>query len=360
MSGRRGAKRPNVERECKSSIHHITSLNKSVKRVYSVTSKDFSRKSLKKLQEMGAITDRSRYVCNLCIEHATEQLPPSESNVESQQPSTTEKTDEEHTEKVITLIDELLLELNSREINAAIEDKLSELFRSVGKNVIRPMMLKEANELADLYKTDFLLMQSSRNFLEKCNSILLAFIQSITNRRLNSLNIDKMFHFASVIEHIYHLGNYNLVLPHNFVANLIQTLTSGSKTVTEINAKISPGGSDPTYRSWLKVLGGEKLRTPSGDMDFYIDNIGKYIVKSYRVKSTRNKSPNVITAVLNIPLRSPDGNENLQYQEELKPSNWQNLYIDELQLKMNQLIQSGMPQIYFFYSEARSVYNKLY
>ena len=42
------------------------------------------------------------------------------------------------------------------------------------------------------------------------------------------------------------------------------------------------------------------------DLDVYVDNIGKYIVKNYRVHSERNNSPNVITAVINIELQKEE------------------------------------------------------
>ena len=41
---------------------------------------------------------------------------------------------------------------------------------------------------------------------------------------------------------------------------------------------------------------------PNCDLDIYVDNIRKYIVKNYRVHSERNNSTNVINAVINIEL----------------------------------------------------------
>ena len=60
-------------------------------------------------------------------------------------------------------------------------------------------------------------------------------------------------------------------------------------------------------------------------MEKLVDNIRKYIVKSYRVPSERNNSLNVITAIINIELqKEQNSKENIQYIENLKPVYWQN------------------------------------
>ena len=56
-----------------------------------------------------------------------------------------------------------------------------------------------------------------------------------------------LYTFSVSIESIYHVKNRNLVLPHTFIANLIQRVTSGSATVAEVNGKISPAASNTTY-----------------------------------------------------------------------------------------------------------------
>ena len=64
----------------------------------------------------------------------------------------------------------------------------------------------------------------------------------------------------------------------------------------------------------------KKNVVPSCDLDIYVDNIGKHIVKNYRVHSECNNSPNVISAVVNIELQKEENiKENIQYIENLKP-----------------------------------------
>ena len=67
-----------------------------------------------------------------------------------------------------------------------------------------------------------------------------------------------------------------------------------------------------------------KNGVPYCDLDVYVDNIGKYIVKKYRVHSERNNSPTVVTAVINIELQQNKADaKNIQFIENLKPRYWQ-------------------------------------
>ena len=49
----------------------------------------------------------------------------------------------------------------------------------------------------------------------------------------------------------YHPKIINLILPHCFLTNLVETFISGSKIVTGINGKILPGHSNTNYRKWM-------------------------------------------------------------------------------------------------------------
>ena len=133
------------------------------------------------------------------------------------------------------------------------------------------------------------------------------------------------------MEAIYHLKNSNLILPHCFLTNLVETFIPGWKTVTAINDKILPEASDMSNRKWMNKNG-----IPYCDLDVYVDNIGKYIVKTYRVHSERNNSPTVVTTVINIELQQNEADtENIQFIENLKPCYWQgNLTKKEIQYLM--------------------------
>ena len=89
--------------------------------------------------------------------------------------------------------------------------------------------------------------------------------------------------------------------------------------VSVLNGKLSPGGGYTTYLNWIKAIGSEKLSCPLGDLITYIDNIGRYIIKNYRVTKNKTPSADVITTCLHIILNNSD---KLQCEETLKPIFW--------------------------------------
>ena len=82
---------------------------------------------------------------------------------------------------------------------------------------------------------------------------------------------------------------------------------------------------------------------PYCDLDVYVDNIGKYIVKKYRVHSERNNSPTVVTAVINIELQQNKADtKNIQFIENLKPRYWQGTLTEEaIQCLMGKEIENA-------------------
>ena len=74
-----------------------------------------------------------------------------------------------------------------------------------------------------------------------------------------------------------------------------------------------------------------------GDVEAYTDNIGKYIIKNYRVSKGKNNTSDVITTTLHI---KPD--ENIQTDSSLKPIAWRKGATEkEIQTKMETIIQKS-------------------
>ena len=67
-----------------------------------------------------------------------------------------------------------------------------------------------------------------------------------------------------MIESIYHLRNSNIVLPHSFLANLVQFYGSGSKIVPVINDKLTPAGSYFNVHNWISKRAENPLLCPEG------------------------------------------------------------------------------------------------
>ena len=354
------------KRGCKCEIHTQVCDGRAPDRIYTVTSREYDKASLEKLISMNVMSTRSKYVCSLCIDHGTRhrlqkhqgqyEIPIPNDNDQEHSDSLDGSSDdngdehivivEDATTQCINLADQLMEKLKTVDPSSnVVEEKMSELLAFIGCTIIRPSLQTETDKLKDQYLQIENLTNDrmSHNFLQKCNRLLVSFIGNVVGRNIETMDSLMMFRFGICIESIYHLQNGNLVLPHSFVSNLIQTTTSGSKTVTEVNAKILPGGSDTTYRTWLQLHGIDQLGTPDGDIDVYFDNIGKYIEKSYRVSADQKRTPTVISAVLNIPLKSHNVSSTpLQHKPELKPSVWNNVKNEkEVQKKMEEVITTA-------------------
>ena len=190
-------------------------------------------------------------------------------------------------------------------------------------------MYKDLNSLIKIY---------SKVYLAEREPILILVLEGIVSK-----SHCNAFLLAVIVETIYHLKNTNLILPHCFITNLVETFISGSKTVTTINGKILRGASDTSHRKWVNENGREKNRVPYCDLDVYVDNIGKYIVKKYRVHSERNNSPTVVTPVINIELQQNEADtKDIQFIENLKPCNWQgNLTKEAIQCLVEKEIENA-------------------
>ena len=72
-----------------------------------------------------------------------------------------------------------------------------------------------------------------------------------------------------------------------------------------ISGKSSPSGGYTTVSKWIDEKGSSKNETLNGTIDLFADNVGKYILPSYSVRSAKSESADVITTCLQIQLDDP-------------------------------------------------------
>ena len=89
--------------------------------------------------------------------------------------------------------------------------------------------------------------------------MVLQFLNGCCNINYEDQTNTTLFAIAVTVEMIYFIQNFNLVLPHCFVVNLLQGFVSGSKTVSTVNGKVTPRASYSTYKKWLNVKGDKIL-----------------------------------------------------------------------------------------------------
>ena len=204
---------------------------------------------------------------------------------------------DEGLQKVLSVADVLIEALQSyRSCGEEIDQKLCTVFIIDWKKILSPFMSKEMESIRKMYdNVEELQMLDSKALVMQFNPGIVAFVSGVTGKTL-TFETDKQFWYrdAITLEALYNLKMPNVVLPHCFVKNLIQTTLSGSKTVTQVNGKLLPGSGDTLIRTWLKSHGSLQLNTPShGNIAVWFHNISKYILKSYRVNSCQNNSPTV-------------------------------------------------------------------
>lgn len=289
------------------------------------------------LKSHNYLSERSSYLCKACINMAEYLMKPKPEDVET-------KGQREHglsCDSLETLIDTFIAYLSKSKVltDHVPDSKWSQLFFYLGKRVLSYKIQKDGEYLSTKYKdASYLQTLNPMEFILQRENILVSFVEGISGRYIkNEHNSGIIFYLATLIENIYYLANLNWIFPHSFVSNLVESCISGSKIVTTINGKIYPAGSYSSYLNWLKEIGRNKLECPSGDIETYIDNIGKYIIRNYRISKTKSALADIITSTLHISLMG-----NIETIESLKPCYWSTeKTLGEIQGKMDEILQSS-------------------
>ena len=210
--------------------------------------------------------------------------------------------------------------LSKKNVEYVDKTKLGNLLNIISSTFIEEHIKSDGLQISSLHKsTSYLSNLNSTRFLLERNQLLLEFINGAIKFDYKSQdNSVLLYSLAMTVEMIYYLRNNNLILPHCFMANLVQSFIAGSKTVSVINGKVSPSASYTSYKNWMANKGSKPLPSPINDSITFFDNIGKYIAKSCRVSSEKNPSADIITATLHFTL----DNSQLQQNEALMPGKW--------------------------------------
>ena len=140
------------------------------------------------------------------------------------------------------------------------------LLGAIGKN-LRETVYDDIKSIRHVYHDPCKLCNAgSRNFINNHSKGVVLFFLGLTGVDLTNTTEKVLFSLANAIECLYYPCNFQVILPHSFVCNLIQFYTSGSKTVPVINGKVSPGGSYLTVHNWLADHGKNSLVCPTGKL----------------------------------------------------------------------------------------------
>ena len=228
---------------CKCKIHEYNLKLYEVsshKRLYKINSShDYSRAVYNYLVDWKLLGQYASYVCDICIEHGKYLMAEGTEKVASDvrlkkfvvenAPQDAVVPDTDDSDMVIEKIDEVMAKIRmnctKRVWSERVKQKVSELASLIGKVFVGDLIGDEYNQIQSLYKNaNYMSTLNTRSFLAERNLTLMSFLRSVLPQ-----NRSDLYQLAMVVENIYHLKNSNLVLPHSFLANLIQTFISRFK-----------------------------------------------------------------------------------------------------------------------------------
>lgn len=316
--------------ECRCKSHHEWS--KDIKAAKISSYKKFRAPIIREMRRIGFLSVRGDFLCKCCYQHFVEnyRIPDEvegaacnngedtvhEGVSDGDEEASCEETDYT-TNQLLTLLIQQLQSRSFSELNDDNEHLWAQLLFLIGDRLCRQPVYEDGIAIKSLYKDkQFLIDLDIQKFIRERNQNLVQFICSLTGLRFELASNQLQFSFATAIEMCYYPRNLNLV-PHCFLGNLIQSCISGSKSVSVVNGKTSPGGSYATYKKWIGDKGSTPLRIQNdGTIELWFDNIGRYINKQYRVTTTKMKSADVITTCIQVVLNDPN---RLQEFVEFKP-----------------------------------------
>ena len=175
-------------------------------------------------------------------------------------------------------------------------------------------------------------------YIKERNQILVRFLCGLSGVDFENASSKTRYAFGQTVEQVYYLRNLNLILPLSFTANLIQSCISGSKAVSLVNGKTSPGGSYTSYKDWITKEGSKQLATLPGTIEYWFDNIGKYIIKNYRVNAEKTKTADIISICIQVAFKDQ---LNLQKDRALMPKTVELTELKTIHEKMEAEIEKG-------------------
>ena len=151
--------------------------------------------------------------------------------------------------------------MNRDDVKKVDESNIGLLLRAIRSKFINSKIYEDFLSLKGYYKDEnYLKNRNTKKYLEERDQLILEFLSGCCNvdYKEQSNNI-MLFTIAVTIEMIYFIRNLNLILPYCFLINLLQSFVSGSKKVSILNGKVTPGTGYTTYKSWLKNFWGNKI-----------------------------------------------------------------------------------------------------
>jgi len=307
-------------------------------------SKKFSVAAIAKMRELALLPTFANYLCLTCYQ----TFKAKNNTEESKRQKIVESQEEKEIDELSTLLRNLITQLKTdKDIYSGRESLWHELLEVIGRRLLSPHVYGDGLAIKSKYKdTEFLVNFDILKYIKERNMLLVRLLCGLSGFDVFSVEKKEIrYAFAVTIEMLYYLRNFNLVLPCSFMSNLVQSCISGSKSVSVVNGKTSPGSGYSTYRKWLEIQGSKQLHCQTGVLDIFIDNIGKYIRKSYRISTHKTPTADVITTAIQIVI---DSDSVIQKDANLKPARANLADLPRIHKCMEDEIQKGTESFRYY------------
>ena len=296
------------------------------------STKKFKKSIINELKSKNLLPLRANFLWYSCYNEYTKRNHKSlqiineytnriDSNKTEKQSCTSSKT---VPDKVEHVLEELIFLLEEKSYDYLCDGKehlWEKLTGLIGEKLCKEKVYKDGKALQTCYKNkSFSTNLNILRFIKERNKLLVCFLCGVSGLEFSVESEQIQYAFASTLGMCYYLRNLNLVLPRCFLRNLVESRISGSKSVSVVNGKTSPGGDYQTLRSWLERHGTEPLQCGKGTIDIFFDNIGKYVIKNHRMSTEKIKTADIITTCIQIAVDDKT-DTSIQKNKHFKPKN---------------------------------------
>ena len=145
-------------------------------------------------------------------------------------------------DKVEHVLEELIFLLEEKSYDYLCDGKehlWEKLTGLIGEKLCKEKVYKDGKAPQTCYTNkSFLTNLNILRFIKERNKLLVRFLCGVSGLEFSVESEQIQYAFASTLEMCYYLRNLNLVLPHCFLGNLVQSRISGSKSVSVVNGKL--------------------------------------------------------------------------------------------------------------------------
>ena len=205
----------------------------------------------------------------------------------------------------------------SQVFNSVTKHEREEIAKVLGQSAAHD--LKRDSGCSDMTDKDIATLEkfSPEIQLKKYSKCLIEFLTGLCT--LKDVSLDKLsFQLCVICEQIYRLVRPKFVGTASFFHNLNLFAVSNSKSASNINGSLVPGGKYSTISNWLDQQATKPPICPPGDLVVMFDN-EQIVGKTWSIKPHNKVEESIITNIAAVSLSEKTES---QKQRDIHPRKW--------------------------------------